>query len=84
MKDIEQVPSMGVIHLIAIKDNHISDLKRKVEEMQKTLEWYADLGNYFATTLGRVSETDADKGERARQTIQSLKEDKPNGNSTTV
>jgi hypothetical protein len=72
MKHIEQVPSMTVIHLIAIKDNRIFDLKRKVEEMQKTLE----------EAKRHLSNDNAGYAEYIIN--QYLKEDKPNGNSTTV
>jgi hypothetical protein len=76
MKHIEQVPSMTVIHLIAIKDNRIFDLKRKVEEMQKTLEWYADKEHYQSKpTDADFTEWDApdvneDGGKRASQALE--------------
>lgn len=56
----------------------VTDIKGEVEEMQKTLEWYADDDNWTRTILLHGTDwlepgpANADDGERARQTLQSL------------
>jgi hypothetical protein len=63
------VPGYGMSSRIRQAFADLRHYKQLAEERGKALEFYADLGNYFAASLGRVSETDADKGERARKAL---------------
>jgi hypothetical protein len=54
----------------------VHDLKSKVEEMQKTLEWYADEKNWklgvnisMGSAFPLHEAIKSDKGERARQAL---------------
>lgn len=46
-----------------------NDLKSKVEEMQKALEWYADEENYDLQTDEYHIATKLDRGDRARAAL---------------
>jgi hypothetical protein len=47
----------------------ITKLESKVEEMQKTLEWYADPKNYRHVESAAYSDVALDEGETARDAL---------------
>jgi hypothetical protein len=73
-----------VVRLQDVHEVEKARIRAEVEGLQKALEWYADEENYDLPEGEHYIATKLDRGYRARETLQSLKEDKPNGNSTTV
>jgi len=69
MNDFDEMPTMNVIHLIALKDNEIFDLKN-------ALGWYADKKNWnlgVSISMGSAfplhEAIKSDKGKIARQAL---------------
>jgi len=65
MNDFDEMPTMNVIHLLALKDNEIFDLK-------KALGWYADENNHEVNVTNQwepVLPINQDRGKRARQAL---------------
>lgn len=60
---------LGLATLIEQTVEEIKHYKSKVEEMQKTLEWYADPSNWIHDEIECETPANCDEGKLARQAL---------------